>query len=94
MTTIDVLAEHEADRGWCFDCRLGDAQSVQLTLAWVDYNHWCPDGGRSPSDVAEAALACLVNVNHPVPETLDAGRIRHLCHDADARIRAHLADTD
>jgi hypothetical protein len=92
MHGIDVIEELEAQRGWTFRCCIADTMHVTLSLDWTDYNRWCPGGGRSPSDVAQAVLLCLLTDGVVLPDQIDAGRIRRLGPDADDRVRKALSN--
>ena len=95
---VNVRDETETSNAWLFrvDVRTGgmiEARSITLRLAWVDYNHWSPEGTARPEDVAHAALRFLL-AQQPVLELhdeIDAARIRRMYPDADERIPLLIA---
>ncbi|TVQ52743.1 MAG: hypothetical protein EA377_09605 [Phycisphaerales bacterium] len=93
MAQIEILSEEVAENGWRFQLQVlddaGGLRRYAVSLAWVDYNHWSPDGADAPAAVAEAALRCLLDCAAPsmeVPERFDASVVRRMVPDADAEI--------
>ncbi len=92
VAQIEILSESEAQSGWVFEAQVldasGDLHAIRLSLDWSDYNLWSPDGGDTPSRVAEAVLAFLIS-KLPATEIrsrLDASMTRRLFDDADRAI--------
>ncbi len=100
MAQIELLNEEEAKNGWRFRLQVlddaGGLRRYAVNLAWVDYNHWSPDGADAPAAVAEAALRCLLDLSASsmtVPDRFDASVVRRLVPDADAQIVRRIAGT-
>ena len=89
--TFEIVSEHEEPNGWSFDVQEirndGSLAGLRLSLAWVDYDHFCPDGAVPPEGVARAVLE-VGNELWPggMPPRLDASTVRRRSPDADRRI--------
>ncbi len=94
---VEVAEEHEVQRGWRFALRSigpgGECYSHDLTLAWVDYDWWCPDGSQQPSRVALAVAEVMHHAlsGGELPSRFDASTVRRSVPDADALIRRRLS---
>ena len=86
--SIQIIHEHDAGNGWIFDATIDQKVTVELSLAWVDYNLWSPDGSAPPASVAHAVLKFLLT-QEPAQEwadRFDAARIRRRYPQSDAKI--------
>ena len=81
---ITVLEESESVRGWHFRCDLVGCGQVHARLDWSDYDHWCPGGDVSPSQVVVSILMLMLDEGITVPATFDVARIHRLLDDPDA----------
>lgn len=88
---IEVLSERETPGGWTFEVQFvdpdGALRHLALSLAWQDYDLYCPDGAVPPGVVAEAvALVARTLWTEGLPPRLDAAALRRRHHDADALV--------
>ena len=88
---FELIEEREAASGWTWTAQVvgpeGAMDRHEVRLAWADYDLWC-EGRRSPSAVAEAAYAFLLE---HAPELATRDRVdlawtRRVRADADAVI--------
>ena len=89
--TFEIVSEREEPNGWRFDIQEirhdGSLAGIRLTLAWVDYDHFCPDGAVPPEGVARAVLEVGGELwPGGMPARLDASTVRRMAPDADRRI--------
>ncbi|MCH2132644.1 MAG: hypothetical protein MK116_02725 [Phycisphaerales bacterium] len=89
---LHLVEEVEAGDGWTFrftiDIDEDHSRTIEIRMAWVDYNLWCPSGSARPSDVSHAVMRLFLASLPPesVPARLDAARIRRLVSDADTQV--------
>ena len=88
MSVIEVHSEQETSRGWSYRVDIhrpgGPESSHEVTLAWVDHEHWC-GGGIPPSRVVEALARFLLDREgeHPIPARFDASTVRRWFPEVD-----------
>ena len=88
-----VLNEEETVRGWRYRVRVERAGAPgatehEVTLAWVDHEHWC--GGRQPpSATVETVVRYLADreTERPLPPRFDAAAARRWFPAIDREIR-------
>jgi len=92
MANIEILSEHQGERGWTFDAQVlesdGTLRRHRVTLSWADYNLWSPDGRDVPARVVHAMLDFVLDRldGDDLPPRLDASLARRRFADADERI--------
>lgn len=90
--SVSVLTEEETGRGWKYRVRVGRdapgeaATEHEVTLAWVDHEHWCA-GRVPPSATVETVVRYLVEHSHPLPARFDAAAARRWFPRIDREIR-------
>ncbi len=93
MTPADfeLIDEREADAGWTWTAQVvaadGSMDRREVRLAWADYDLWC-EGRKSPSAVAEAAFAFLLEHAGELAarDRVDLAWTRRVREDADSVI--------
>lgn len=90
---VRLGAEREADQSWIWHASIDAPEGTtlhELRLSWADYNVFCPDGARTPSDVGLAVLRFFARhrTAFPLRERLDAAMARMRFPNADAEIAA------
>ena len=94
MSTVRIIEEHEGPRGWRYDAEIdrgGEPERVEMTLAYVDHDHW--SGGRvPPSKLAQRVLEVLLEFEPslPMPERFDASTARRWSAGLDDRLLAEF----
>lgn len=87
---VRVLEETETRNGWRFLLaidRPGPAREFDMTLSWVDHDHWT--GGSTPPSVLASRLLSLLAERVPdLPARFDAARARRWVPDIDERLQA------
>ncbi len=77
---VEVLEERETSRGWSYRvvvvCGAGAPSDHEVTLSWVDHNHWC-GGTQAPSVTAERVLGALVAA---MADGMESGAMRDVRH--------------
>lgn len=101
MPEIRVETEVEGDHGWRYEITLGDesdptpARSLDVTMAWVDYDLWS-QGTVRPAHVIRAVLLYVLERRaasspaDPLPDRFDAAIVRRWYRDADSEITSRL----
>jgi hypothetical protein len=91
MSVIDVQSEQEGPRGWTYTVGItrpdGRETSHQVTLAWVDHEHWS-GGIIPPSKVVEAVIRFLLeregkDPTPQIPAKFDASTVRRWFPEVD-----------
>lgn len=92
MAEISVVIEREleTDAGWEHRVRItqgASATSHVLRMGFSDYEHWCR-GVVAPGEMARRVVELLVQdgdprVPWPLPEVIDAGKVRRWVPGAD-----------
>lgn len=81
--------ETETAHGWEFQIaavdQAGHTRMFAVRLAWVDYNHWSPDGAARPEAVGRAVLRFVLRQEPAmeVADSFDAARIRRRYPESD-----------
>lgn len=95
---IDVRSERETARGWSYDVAVTDADGAvtthEITLSWVDHDHWS-GGSAPPSRVVEAVLSAVLaaEADAPplrpgdLPARFDLATLRRWAPDLDEHLR-------
>lgn len=103
---IRVITETESAHGWRFAISVprlggggnsggggdaGEPAQHDMTLAWVDYEHWS-HGMHSPSRVAEAVVGAVLDAQpeRELPMRFDASTARRWVQGLDALVRERL----
>ncbi|RMH31346.1 MAG: hypothetical protein D6692_00520 [Planctomycetota bacterium] len=82
----EVLEEHEDTTGWRFRVAItrldGSRAEHEITLAWVDHDHWT--GGSVPPSRLVERLAVLIAERKPdLPPRFDAAKARRWMPELD-----------
>jgi len=108
---VEVLEETETDRGWSYRVRISDVRRDpegradratvtqtrhEVRLDWADHDHWS-GGTASPSRVAEAVIACLIEhqreaklPGNQLPARFDLATARRWLPELDEFVQARL----
>lgn len=90
QSSVSVLlgAESETPRGWRYavTIRRSDIETEHdVTLAWVDHDHWC-GGAVSPGRVVEAVIR-FAAARRALPAQFDCSTVRRWYPELDAELR-------
>lgn len=90
VRTITIETERETRNGWVYRVVVGrgpERSEHDVTLAWVDHDHWC--GGRyAPSHVVERLMEVLGD--RELPARFDAATARRWIDGLDERLMGRL----
>lgn len=88
---ISMGEERETATGWSFRFDVGSLSGRELSLSWVDYDHWS-GGSASPAAVARAVVrvASERGLLDELGERFDAARVRRAVEGADELVRGLL----
>jgi hypothetical protein len=81
VSVIEVHSEQETPHGWSYGVRIerpgGRETAHEVTLAWVDHEHWS-GGTMAPSRVVEALIRYLLEREDErrIPAKFDASTVR------------------
>lgn len=94
MAKVDVQHEREAVKGWTYHVVVedhGTTSEHEVSLAWVDHDHWC-GGRRPPSQVVEAVVSFVLEHGgpRPLPARFDIAKARWWIPKLDEELRQTL----